>query len=76
MFKIGDFARIAQVTVKALRYYDELGLLRPAYVDAFSGYRYYAAGKLPRLNRILALKDMGFSLDEIARLLDDALPAA
>jgi DNA-binding transcriptional MerR regulator len=76
MFKIGDFARIAQVTVKALRYYDELGLLRPAHVDACSGYRYYAAGQLPRLNRILALKDMGFSLDAIARLLDDALPVA
>jgi DNA-binding transcriptional MerR regulator len=75
MFKIGDFARIAQVTVKALRHYDELGLLRPAHVDSSSGYRYYAAGQLARLNRILALKDLGFSLDEIARMLDAELPA-
>ncbi|MBC8074717.1 MAG: MerR family transcriptional regulator [Chloroflexales bacterium] len=76
MFKIGDFAHIGQVTVKALRHYDELGLLRPAHVDTFSGYRYYAAGQLARLNRILALKDLGFSLDEIARMLDTELPAA
>ena len=70
MFKIGDFARIAQVTVRALRLYDERGLLRPARVDAASGYRYYTAGQLTRLNRILALKDLDFSLDEIARVLD------
>ena len=76
MFKIGDFARIAQVTVKALRHYDELGLLRPAHVDALSGYRYYVAGQLARLNRILALKDLGFSLDEVAYLLDGDLSAA
>ncbi len=58
MFKIGDFSRLSQVTVKALRYYDELGLLKPTHVDRFTGYRYYSATQLPRLNRILALKDL------------------
>jgi effector-binding domain-containing protein len=61
------------VPVSALRYYDELGLLKPAQVDPVSGYRYYAADQLPRLNRLLALKDMGLSLEQIARLLDDDL---
>ncbi|HJZ47568.1 MAG TPA: helix-turn-helix domain-containing protein [Roseiflexaceae bacterium] len=73
MFKIGDFSKFSRLPVKTLRYYDELGLLRPAHVDHFTGYRYYAIDQLPRLNRILALKDLGFSLDQIARLLDDAL---
>ena len=76
MFKIGDFSRLAQVSVKTLRYYDRLGLLTPAWIDRYSGYRYYTAGQLPRLNRILALKDLGFSLDQVKRLLQDDLPVA
>lgn len=59
MFKISDFSRLSLVSAKALRYYDELGLLKPARVDESTGYRYYAASQLPRLNRILALKDPG-----------------
>jgi DNA-binding transcriptional MerR regulator len=73
MLKIGDFARLAQVPVKTLRYYDDLGLLTPARVDAFTGYRYYAVDQLPRLNRLLALKDLGFSLEQIARVLNDGV---
>ena len=73
MFKIGDFSKLSLVSVKALRYYDELGLLRPARVDEFSGYRYYSASQLGRLHRILALKDMGLSLVQIAQLLDQEL---
>ena len=65
MIKIGDFARLSQVTVVTLRHYDEVGLLKPISVDAFTGYRYYSVSQLPRLNRILALKDLGFSLDQI-----------
>ncbi|MBI4787857.1 MAG: MerR family transcriptional regulator [Chloroflexi bacterium] len=76
MFRIGDFSKLSQVSVKTLRYYDELGLLKPVEVDRFTNYRYYSADQLPRLNRILALKDLGLSLDEIAQLLDDELPAA
>jgi DNA-binding transcriptional MerR regulator len=70
MLKIGDFSKLSLVSVKALRYYDELGLLRPARVDASTGYRYYSASQLTRLNRILAMKDMGLSLEQIALLLD------
>lgn len=70
MFKIGDFSRLSLVSVKALRYYDELGLLKPARVDEFTGYRYYSASQLTRLNRILALKDLGLSLEQITLLLD------
>ena len=73
MFKIGDFSRLSLVSVKALRYYDELGLPKPARVDESSGYRYYSASQLTRLNRILALKDMGLSLEQIALLLDKGL---
>jgi DNA-binding transcriptional MerR regulator len=65
VIKIGDFARLAQVTVVTLRHYDEIGLLKPVSVDKFTGYRYYSIDQLPRLNRILALKDLGFSLEQI-----------
>jgi len=76
MLKIGDFSRLSGTTVKTLRYYDDLGLLRPVHIDVYSGYRYYALEQLPRLNRILALKDLGFSLEQIQQLLDEALPPA
>jgi len=74
--KIGNFGRIGQVTVQTLRHYDEMGLLKPSEVDTLSGYRYYAVDQLPRLHRILALKDLGFSLEQIAHLLEDDLPFA
>lgn len=70
MFRIGDFSKLSLVSVKALRYYDELGLLKPARVDEATGYRYYSANQLMRLNRILVMKDMGLSLEQIKLLLD------
>ena len=73
MIKIGDFARLSQVSVVTLRYYDELDLLKPVKVDTFSGYRYYSSDQLPRLNRILALKDLGFSLEQVNLMLADEL---
>ncbi len=73
MFKIGDFSRLSQVSVHTLRHYDQIGLLKPAHVDRFTDYRYYCAEQLLRLNRILALKDLGFTLEQIGRLLDDGL---
>ena len=76
MFKIGDFSRLTFVTVKALRYYDEIGLLKPVKVDRFTGYRYYSVEQLPRLNYIVALKDLGLSLDEVALLIKDSLTPA
>lgn len=73
MFKIGDFARLNRVTVKTLRHYDSLGLLEPEKIDNFTGYRHYSASQMPRLNRILTFKDIGFSLDEIALILNKNL---
>lgn len=73
MYKIGEFAKQGQVTVKALRHYARLGLLRPGWVDRFSGYRYYTEDQLNRLYHILALKDLGFSLEQVKMLLDDNL---
>lgn len=73
MLRIGEFSRLSQVTAKALRYYDEIGLFRPAQVDGATGYRYYSASQLPRLHRILALKEMGLSLSQITQLLQDDL---
>jgi DNA-binding transcriptional MerR regulator len=76
MLRIGDFSQLAQVSVPTLRHYDELGLLKPAHVDKFTDYRYYTVEQLPRLNRILALKDLGLSLDQIRQLLKEDVPAA
>ncbi len=73
MFRIGEFSRLARVSVKALRLYDRLELLKPARTDEWSGYRYYSGEQLPRLNAILALKDLGFSLEQIRKLLDEGL---
>lgn len=71
MFSIGDFARLGRVSVRMLRHYDSLGLLRPAWVDPATGYRFYEAGQLSRLNRLIALKDLGLSLDQVGRVLDE-----
>ncbi|MFI1385565.1 MerR family transcriptional regulator [Embleya sp. NPDC020886] len=71
MFTIGDFARHGRVSVRMLRHYDAIGLLRPAHVDAASGYRFYQAGQLARLNRVIALKDLGFTLDQVRSILDE-----
>lgn len=75
MFVIGQFAQFAKVSVRTLRHYDEVGLLRPARVDGSSGYRYYSADQLVVLNRILVLKDLGFSLPEITRITEAGISA-
>src|SRR4051794_17087964 len=71
MFGIGSVARLAGVSPRTLRYYDEIGLLRPVWVDPVTGYRWYGPGQLHRLHRILALRDLGVRLADIARLLDE-----
>ncbi|MEM9818823.1 MAG: MerR family transcriptional regulator [Cyanobacteria bacterium P01_D01_bin.6] len=76
MFKIGDFSRLSRVSVRALRLYDQMGLLKPFQVDPFTGYRYYSAEQLSRLNQIVAFKDLGFSLEQITELLNDNIPPA
>ncbi len=75
MLKISEFSRLTRLPIKTLRYYDEIDLLKPAQVDQFTGYRYYSAEQLPRLNRILALKALGLSLEQIKDVLDEALSA-
>ncbi|MFG2617494.1 MerR family transcriptional regulator [Streptomyces sp. NPDC048507] len=75
MFTIGEFAKHGRVSVRMLRHYDALGLLRPARVDPVTGYRSYAAGQLARLNRVIALKELGFSLEQVAALLDERVGA-
>ncbi len=71
MFRIGEFSKIAQVPSSMLRYYDQIGLLKPAHIDSWTGYRYYSTKQLPRLHRILALKDLGLSLDQVTQLIHD-----
>ncbi|MDQ6660269.1 MAG: MerR family transcriptional regulator [Chloroflexota bacterium] len=71
MLKIGNFARVGGVTIKSLHYYDSKNLLKPVHIDSFTGYRYYSIDQLPRLHRILALRDLGFSIEQIRLLLHD-----
>jgi DNA-binding transcriptional MerR regulator len=70
VFRISDFSRLTRVTIKTLRHYDRLGLLAPAYVDPVTRYRWYSAAQVPRLHRIRALRDLGFSLEDVADILD------
>ena len=65
MYKIGELSKLSKIPVKTLRYYDSEGILEPDYIDDFTGYRYYDAAKLSDCYRILALKELGFSLNEI-----------
>lgn len=69
LYKIGMFANMNRVTIKTLRYYDEQDLLKPVFVDEENGYRYYEAGQIADLHRILALKNMGFSIEDIRRII-------
>ncbi len=73
MLKIRDFARLAEVSMTTLRYYDEIGLLKPIQVDPETGYRFYTMDQLPHLHRILAFKELGLGLTQIAELLDEGV---
>jgi DNA-binding transcriptional MerR regulator len=75
MFSIGDFARLGLVSVRMLRHYDAIGLLRPAYVDPSTGYRSYQAAQLATLNRIVAIKDLGFTLEQVRTILEEKVSA-
>ena len=70
MFKIGEFSKLTQVSTRMLRYYDEMGLLKPAKIDSLTGYRMYSAEQISTLNRIIYLRDSGFNVAEIALSLD------
>ena len=70
MLKIGDFSKLSRVSIRMLRHYDDIGLLKPAQIDDFTGYRYYREDQLFIVARITALKDMGFALADIVRILE------
>jgi DNA-binding transcriptional MerR regulator len=76
MFKIGDFSKISRVPVSALRFYADSGLLEPEHINPANGYRYYKLDQLARLHRILALKDLGLSLEQIKVMLDEPISPA
>ncbi|MET7876540.1 MerR family transcriptional regulator [Micromonospora profundi] len=76
MFTIGDFARLGRVSVRMLRHYDSIGLLRAASVDPHTGYRFYRADQLRRLNRVIALKELGLTLEQVRTIVDDAVDVA
>ena len=76
MFTIGEFSRLGTISVRMLRHYDAIGLLRPASVDAATGYRFYRASQLAELNRIIALKDLGFTLQQVQAILAEQVSAA
>lgn len=69
MFKIGDFSKLSKVSVRMLRYYDKQGLFSPEKTDSFTGYRYYSANQIERLNEIIRLRDLGFNVSEITMYL-------
>jgi DNA-binding transcriptional MerR regulator len=75
MFRIGEFARLTRVSMVTLRHYDDIGLFKPAYIDSLTDYRYYTFDQVPRLNRILALKGLGFKLEQVRQILDGGLTA-
>ena len=68
LYKIGMFAAMNHITVKALRFYEEQGLLTPAFIHPESGYRYYTLSQMAVIHQITALKMAGFTLEEIARI--------
>ena len=70
MLRIGEFSKLSRVSIRMLRHYDDIGLLKPAEIDQFTGYRYYSPEQLPVVGRITALKDMGFSLADIVKMLE------
>ena len=70
MLKIGEFSKLSRVSIRMLRHYDEIGLLKPVETDPFTGYRYYSETQLPTVGKISALKEMGFSLADIIRILE------
>lgn len=63
MFRIGDFSKMSKVTIKALRYYEKEGLIKPSYVDESNNYRYYESNQLLEISRIVALKQIGLSIE-------------
>ncbi len=75
MFRIGEFSKLTQIAASQLRFYDEIGLFQPQQIDQYTNYRYYSTAQLPNLHRILALKELGLSLEQIQRLVMEEVSA-
>ncbi|NEN81195.1 MerR family transcriptional regulator [Paenibacillus elgii] len=75
MFKISEFSRLSRIPLQTLRYYDQLGILKPAKTDESTGYRYYSAEQLLEINRIVIFKELGFTLQQITHLLHEDISA-
>ncbi|MGM9970372.1 MAG: MerR family transcriptional regulator [Anaeroplasma sp.] len=73
MFKIGEFSKLSKVTIKALRFYEKEGLINPAYIDEANGYRYYESAQLVEISKIVSLKQIGLSIEEIKSVLNNPL---
>ena len=69
MYRIGLFSQITKVTVKTLRYYDSIDLLKPKKIDKYTGYRYYTSDQIDDMYKILCFKQLGLSIKEIKRIL-------
>ncbi len=74
MLKIGEFSKMSKVTIKALRYYEKEGLLIPKHIDNFNGYRYYESNQLIDISKIISLKQVGLSIEEIKRIIINKKP--
>ena len=73
LMRIGEIAAFFEVSVKALRIYEKMGILNPAKIDESTGYRYYTADQVKHLDAILELRELGFSLTEIQDLLKNSM---
>ncbi len=71
MYKIGVFSKMCKVTIKALRYYEKEGLLKPAYIDENNSYRYYDSSQLVEISKIIALKQIGLSINDIKKIIKE-----
>lgn len=74
MLKIGEFSKMSRVTIKALRYYEKEGLLIPEYIDNYTGYRYYESRQLINISKIITLKQVGLSIEEIKKIIIEKAP--
>ena len=71
MFRIGEFSKLTQVSIRMLRHYDEVGLLKPAEIDSSTNYRLYSPSQILLLNRVVFLRDLGFGVSEISQALEN-----
>ena len=70
MYKIGEFSKMSKTTIKALRYYEKEGILKPAFIDQDTSYRYYESSQLVHISKIISLRQTGLSINDIRMVLD------